>query len=602
VTSSDGSLQDAGTIPVNGSRNFTDVAAGITVQALLGGLPVNCTLSGQNPQTVATQSGQQATLSFQVSCVAVVGAVQVLTVTTGTELDGDGYTVTVAGTAEAIGVNDSETFSGLPVGDYPVELSNVDASCSLAGENPRTLSVAFGQTAQTTFQITCPVLLEVQTQTVGQDLDPDGYSLTVDQAAAGAIATNGTSSFGLLPGLHSVQLTGVATNCAVTGENPRSVTLQTSAGATVLFEIGCEANQGSITVQTATTGWDVPAAYGLTVDLQAQGNVGANALVEIPGFASGARSVQLTGVPANCSVQGANPQLVNVVVGQTVQAGFILACGGIAFESDRNGNPRMDIFVANSDGSAPPTQISGFLPTNMDPAWHPNRSMIGYACQLGVSLEICIQNVDQPGVLPTLLMTDNFMDTDPAWSPDGTKIAFRSNRDGDREIFVMNADGTGLLQLTNNLADDQDPSWSPDGQQIVFHSNRGGDRELYIMNADGSSGENPFQLTGNATNEEDPAWSPDGTTIAFVSDRHGAREIFLAAADGSSGQNWVRLTINGADEENPAWSPDGLRIAFTSDRDGDDEIYVMMADGSSGENPFQLTNNTAKDDEAGWRD
>ena len=601
ITSSDGSVGDTGTIPANGTRDFAEVPAAVSVQALIGEIPVNCTLSGQNPRAATVQSGQQATIAFQVACVAVVGSVRVSTVTTGTELDLDGYSITVGGQTAAIDPTDSETISGVSVGNQSVELTGVVGTCTVLGENPRTVAVTFGQTTETTFEITCPVSLLVRTQTNGQDLDPDGYALSVDGAGAGPIATNGSASLALSPGDHSVELTGVAANCTVGGDNPRTVTLPINAGAETLFEVTCQANAGSIAVQTTTTGWDLPTAFGLTVDAGGQGRYWAERPESILlGFASGLRSVELTGIPANCSVQGTNPQSVNVTVGQTVQAPFAVACGGIAFESNRTGS--VQVFIAPSDGSVPPTQLTGFLPTNQDPAWSPGRTKVAFACHPGVSLEICFQSVDQPWILPTILMEDGFTDTDPAWSPDGTKIAFKSNRDGDMEIFVMNADGTGLLQLTNNLVGDHEPSWSPDGQQIVFHSNRDGDLDLYVMNADGSSGENPIQLTNNATNEEDAVWSPDGTTIAFVSDRDVDREIFLIAADGSSGQNYFRLTLNADDDDDPEWSPDGTMIAFTSDRDGDDEIYIMMADGSSGENPFKLTDNNVKDDEANWRD
>ena len=90
------------------------------------------------------------------------------------------------------------------------------------------VAVAFGGTATTTFSIDCvPRVgdLEVTVATTGQDLDLDGYRVTVDGVLPGeAVAIDGSVLFTALPdGDRTVELTGVRDNCTVSGDNPRAV-------------------------------------------------------------------------------------------------------------------------------------------------------------------------------------------------------------------------------------------------------------------------------------------------------------------------------------------------------------------------------------------
>ena len=60
--------------------------------------------------------------------------------------------------------------------------------------------------------------LTATTSTTGSNLDPDGYTVTVDGTTSQPIATNGNVTFNnLAAGNHTVVLSGVATNCTVGG-------------------------------------------------------------------------------------------------------------------------------------------------------------------------------------------------------------------------------------------------------------------------------------------------------------------------------------------------------------------------------------------------
>lgn len=84
--------------------------------------------------------------------------------------------------------------------------------------------------------------VQVTTVTTGQDLDPNGYSLSVDGGAGLGMGVNGTVTVsGLQAGEHELELTGVAANCTVLGSNPRTVTVTSAGSARTTFQVSCTA-------------------------------------------------------------------------------------------------------------------------------------------------------------------------------------------------------------------------------------------------------------------------------------------------------------------------------------------------------------------------
>ena len=136
------------------------VAAGIhTVE--LGGIAANCAVqSGAPRQSVQVQSGDTAVVAFDLLCGATTGALSITTTTTGGSLDADGYSITVDGAGvQPIGINETQTVSGLAAGDHTVGLSGVAGNCTLGGDNPRTVTITGGTTAVTTFDVVCVAML-----------------------------------------------------------------------------------------------------------------------------------------------------------------------------------------------------------------------------------------------------------------------------------------------------------------------------------------------------------------------------------------------------------------------------------------------------------
>jgi hypothetical protein len=290
-------------IGVNGTVTFTGLAEGDHAVELTS-IASNCSVSAPNPRIVTVPFGGTATTTFAVACVARVGDLDVAATTTGSDLDPDGYTVTVdGGPSQAIGVNGTVTFTGLADGDHAVELTGVASNCTV-------------------------------TTTTGSDFDPDGYTATVDGGPSQAIGVNGTVTFtGLTEGDHTVELTGVASNCTVSGANPRTVTVPFGGTATTTFAVGCVAPFGDLIVTTNTTGSDPdPDGYTVTLDGTTSQPIATNGSVTFAGVSEGLHSVQLTGMAATCTVVSPNPQTANVPPGGTAFVTFDVGCGtGSAF-------------------------------------------------------------------------------------------------------------------------------------------------------------------------------------------------------------------------------------------------------------------------------
>ena len=190
------------------------------------------------PMTVA--AGGTATTTFNVACSGLVADLAVANSSTGNAIPA-GYDVVVdAGTPVNMLANDQVTFTDLGVGDHSVELQNVPANCTVAGDNPRTVSLPDGGLTET-FDVACTGGdLDVTTSTWGTGLDGDGYEYAVDGGTPAAIGINDMATVTDLPtGDVSVQLTGLAANCSVQGDDPLTVTIVDGMTVTGDFEVFC---------------------------------------------------------------------------------------------------------------------------------------------------------------------------------------------------------------------------------------------------------------------------------------------------------------------------------------------------------------------------
>jgi TolB protein len=478
---------------------------------------------------------------------APTGSLRVVTTTTGGAPDPDGYTLQIdEGQQQAIGLNASFDTTGLSTGTHTVALAGLAANCSVSGNNPRLVDITAEATISVSFQVTCTPSsgdLEINTVTTGARLDSDGYLVTVDQGTE-SIALNSKLVIATTVGSHQVQLSGLAGNCHVTGENPLNIIVNDGVTTAVTFSIECE------------------------------------------------RKILLNRDDDIFTLNDDGTDLRNLTSSAAYDLGPIWSPDGskIAFWSDRDGGGN-DIFVMNADGSGL-VNLTRLPGNDALPSWSPDGSRIAFTH--GGS-EIFTMNSD--GSNPADLGSGD----EATWSPDGTKIGFTDNG----RIYSMNADGTartGLSQAGN--WEDRGASWSPDGSLIGFtrletDPNENIALNLWVMRRDGTQ---PRALTSFIPGPlfdqvvTGWSWSPDGHTIAYGAGQSiSGGEIYSVGIDGTN-----RTLLSGAVDLSatlPSWSP-GSKILFVVTKPFASDLFVMDPDGSNVRN---LTNSPALQGTGVWQ-
>lgn len=467
-----------------------------------------------------------------------VPALEIRTTTSGTELDPDGYAVTVdGGEARPIGIVDTLIIDPLAEGAHAVTLTGLAPNCGVAGDNPVTATVAPDTTAEVAFAVICAGTtgsVEVSVATTGSPADPDGYTVTLDAADPGLpVGSNGTVSFGAVPvGSHAVALGGLAPNCVIQGETSRAIEVTPGGAVTVAFSVTCAAPPTLIAFTSN--------AFALL------------AIFVVNPDGSGLRKITSDGVFERSPVwspDGSRMLFVQVDEFTGAEALYIRMA---------DGSGRRKLVDAEQFG---------------DYRWSPDGGRIAYAATRSqggdVFSDLWIIRRDGSGKVRLVTNAEG-----PSWSPDGGRIAYVSDQT-DLHIRIINSDGSGDRRLTARSLSAFQPAWSPDGSRIAFVSLN--PNEIRLINPDGSGLEN---LTQGLGQEDSPTWSPDGSKLAFNTgpmDQPLESDVAVINRDGSGRTN---LTNRPGFDLSPDWSPDGSRIVYVRDQDFDNEIYVMNADGS----------------------
>jgi hypothetical protein len=330
---------DRGTLGINASTSLSGLAPGSHTIGLTG-IAANCQLAGANPQTVTVTAGQSLQVSFSLTCsnpAPSAGTIQVTTSTSGAIPDADGYGISVdGGSSQPVGVNASLALLNIAAGQHAIQLSGVAGNCTVSGANPRTATVPSGGTVTVAFTVTCSSpppgtgTVQVTATTTGASLDPNGYTVAVDNAGARPLPINGSVSVGnLSAGTHTVGLNGLAANCTA-ADNPRTVTVTAGQTTPVAFAVSCTATgptTGQVRITAATTGSSRDAdGYSVSVDGGATQSLDINGSRTINGLSAGSHSVTLSGVAANCTVAEGLQRSVTITAGQTATVAFTINC------------------------------------------------------------------------------------------------------------------------------------------------------------------------------------------------------------------------------------------------------------------------------------
>jgi len=643
-------------VAANGSVVISGVPAGVHEVALRG-IAANCMVqegSASHPRVVIVTGRDTTLAAFSVLCL--VTGVQVTVSTGGLDPDPDGYTVSVDGAApQPIPANGTLTISRLAAGSHTLALAGMAGNCRLDDSSPPSVVVAIGEVVPLDFAVRCVAAtgsVRVTTTTDGADLDADGYTVRVNGGDGSyPVASNGLVTIdGLTGASDTLWLQGVATNCAVVGDNPRTVSVttggQTRDTVQTVFAVNCVATTGALTVVVETSGEVLdPDGYTLIVasdcdywycaDLQRY-QVGGNEVVTIPSLPVDAYYLWMEDVARNCGYD-VDRSTVYVPPGDTIRVSVAVTCaapGDLQLTVATTGMDADSVYGLRVTGTAFDTTM----------AVGPNATVTMTdvpAGDYGVTLEDVATNcaVTTPNPASTTVVGRrtaavgfdvtcaglvtlqlSVMTTGVDQDPDGYQFVVFSDRydtsgvvSATETLVFSGVPGGEYTARLNDVAINCEVTppnpvtlYVPSGGAGAFTFAVGcnqagvlamtlpgpwGTGDIYRVKVNGTG---LMQLTTGSARDAEPAWSPDGGRIAFVSERDGNDEVYVMNADGSG---LVRLTDNAAGDAGPAWSPDGGRIAFTSARDGNGEIYVMNADGSG---LARLTDVAGDDAEPAW--
>ena len=320
-----------------------------------------------------------------------------------------------------------------------------------------------------------PPALLVTTASGGDATDPDGYTIAIDGRTPTSIGTRDSLlESSVTPGIHTVDLGGLAVGCAVEEGSSRSVTATVGATVKVDFTVTCTlpapSETGEVRVTVSTSGTDPdPDGYLVAVDPEESRPVASSGEVVFDGVAVGPQRVRLSGLAGNCSVQGENPVETEVTAGGEVVVAFSVRCwppaaGRIVFAQAQPGSFDPSSLAVISTGGNPQRQFSP-TPFAERPSWSPHGDFIAFNGG-DESFEATVRVLPASGS-PSVQLPGCFLSAArPAWSPDGTRLVFavpRDNAEDDREssIYTVRADGSAMERLTASATYDVEPAWGP---------------------------------------------------------------------------------------------------------------------------------------------
>ncbi|MGD8869214.1 MAG: hypothetical protein PVI01_16455 [Gemmatimonadales bacterium] len=437
-----------------------------------------------------------------------------------------------------------------------------------------------------------PGAVEVKTTTIGQELDADGYAVSLDGGEHKPIGANGTLMIsGLDAGDHEVELLGIAATCDVAGSNPRTLTVTAGGTAETTFEVTCAPITGDLEVSTSTTGRDIdPDGYAVSVDGAEGQAIAVNGGRTISGLAAGDHQLELTRVAANCTVAGSNPRAVTLTAGADAQMSFEVSCVSTTGRSSVSGQdqegqagaPLDDPFVVRVNDS------SGAPAASIEVTWTVRRGEGSLNAEFRASgdpvLETSTRTNDEG------LAQVSFM---PTWFGLVEVVAQAAGVEGSPLTFRTDATDPGAALAVAFGSDQQAKAGQPLGQPFVVQVTNGqGDAVPYmrvfwgLTYGDGDFGrdelgnrataiETRTDADGFAEASFTPTWFGPVEVAAYAGGAQGSPAAFKADATDLG----ATLTIvSGDDQQGKAGEPlPELFVARVADGQGNAVANVLVS-------------------------
>jgi serine/threonine protein kinase/Tol biopolymer transport system component len=312
--------------------------------------------------------------------------------------------------------------------------------------------------------------------------------------------------------------------------------------------------------------------------------------------------------------------------------------GAIGFSQDgkqfafvRQNQDKMELIVANTDGSGQPKTIAvQKQPEEFSlsgPSWSPDGKRI--ACGVHDGGKAAVLEVPIEGAQPKQIGSEGWASVGRViWLADGSGLIIAAQPESSSigtQIWLLPYPRGQARRITNDLNGYGDVSlgltadsstiatiqqvnlssiwltapseeesharqilktslpetvaWTPDGN-VVYASRTGENWDIWLSNREGSESK---QLTADAFIDQQPTVSDDGRYVVFQSNRSGSRNLWRMDADGS---NLKQLTDGKYVDASPVFSPDGRLVVFMSDRSGTSTVWQVAIEGGT---PAQLT-------------